>query len=126
MTPDDLDLAAALRQLLRHPLVRAELQKILAEIAPAAGAEVEGFISTAEAARRAGVTKATLAGWIRSGVVPATRLPRSRGYRVRWVDVEAVLAGNTGHAPVLDLEQRRKTRSDALAAAARKERDHHE
>ncbi len=55
MTPEDLDLAAALRQVLRHPWLRAELRTILAEGTAAAGVDQEGFISIGEAARRAGL-----------------------------------------------------------------------
>ncbi len=124
MTPDDLDLAAALRQLLRHPLVRDELRTILAEAAPAAGDhELEGYITSSEAARRAGVKPAALRAWIARGILPATKIPRARGWKVKAADLEELLAGQRGRTPVLDLSKQRQARADALVAAAHRERE---
>lgn len=130
MTPADLDLAAALRQLLRHPLVRDELRAIFSEAAGAARAEDEGFIGVPEAARRAGVKPRAVRAWIASGLLHAAKLPGAKGWQIRPADLAQVGAGEAvqaDHAPVLDLQahaaKQRQARADALAAAARKERD---
>jgi excisionase family DNA binding protein len=53
------------------------------------------WLSIRQAADRAGVSTKTVKRWIRRGLLPATRLPSSKGkghLRVRLGDFEAVLA----------------------------------
>ncbi|HYG67872.1 MAG TPA: helix-turn-helix domain-containing protein [Anaeromyxobacteraceae bacterium] len=115
MTPDDLDLAAAIRTVLRHPLVRAELRAIFAEATPPAQAPT--FVGTAEAARRWGVKPDTVLAAIADGRLPATKPEGSRSYRIRLADLEAFLAGE-GKEPTppnpVDLEAKRRERAARL------------
>lgn len=81
--------------------VRSIVREALAEAA-AAAPRVEGFIGTAEAARRAGVKQATVVDWISRDLLPASRVEGSKGFKIRPSDLEAVLAGQskgTGPAP---------------------------
>lgn len=115
MTPDDLDLAAAIRTVLRHPLVRAEIRAIAAEAQPAN--EPATFIGTAEAARRWGVQPDTVLAAIADGRLPATKPDGSRSWRIRPSDLDAFLAGqHTGTQPPnpVDLEAKRRERAARL------------
>ena len=128
MTPADLDLAAAIRQLLRHPLVRAEIWAIVGELAPAAG-RPEAPFSTQEAARRAGVAVDTILAHIASGDLVATKPPGSKAWRIRPADLDAFLSGGGRnmsaqplHPPAVDLGAKRTERAQQLAEAVRKDR----
>lgn len=129
MTPDT-EVLAGLRALLR-PTVRQLVEEALAE----RGADrpaVEGYLSVAQAALRAGIKPAALRAWItgtrnrKTGAVrppslPATKVPGSRDWKIRWGDLEALLSGgvSTDDAPVSDLGLER--RKAALVQAVRKE-----
>lgn len=78
--------------------VRALVREVLAERSPAPVAE--GFLGTREAARRAGVKPDTIRDWVARGILPATKPPGVRGFRIRPADLDAVLSGrSTGSAP---------------------------
>lgn len=74
--------------------VRGIVRETLAEAA-AAAPKAEGFIGTAEAARRAGVKQATVVDWISRDLLPAARIEGSKGFKIRPCDLEAVLAGQS-------------------------------
>jgi excisionase family DNA binding protein len=122
----ELDLAAAIRALLRHPLVRAEVAAIIRE-SDAPAARAEGYIGTSEAARRADVKPDAVLGWISKGLLAATRPPGAKGWRIRPADLERFLAGESaGAQPVhstVDLAARREERVRRLADAARRTDD---
>lgn len=74
-------------------LIRQEVRALLAEERPASPAAVEGFIGAAEAARRAGVEAATVRGWVKAGILTATKVPGVRGWKIKPSDLAAFLAG---------------------------------
>jgi excisionase family DNA binding protein len=102
----------ALRLFVRQ-VVRDELAA-----APAAPAAVEGFIGTAEAARRAGVMPDTVLNWIARGTLPATRPPGLKAWRIRSSDLEAVLTESGGGPPV-NIAAKRVERAVRIAAAVK-------
>ncbi|WP_041453470.1 helix-turn-helix domain-containing protein [Anaeromyxobacter dehalogenans] len=93
--------------------VRGIVREALAE-AGAAAPRPEGFIGTAEAARRAGVKQETILAWIGKDLLPASRVEGAKGWKIRPADLEAVLGGQqTGSRPaasVADLAQERGRR----------------
>lgn len=92
--------------------VRGIVRDALAE-AGAAAPRPEGFIGTAEAARRAGVKQETILAWIAKDLLPASRVEGAKGWKIRPADLDAVLGGQqTGSrpAPVADLAQERGRR----------------
>jgi excisionase family DNA binding protein len=117
MTPEDLDLAAAIRTILRNPLVRAEIAAIVAEVRPREPARA--FLSTAEAAAELGIKRDTVLSWIAAKKLPAVRLPGGRGLRIAREDLDAVL--RAGGPPVhseaapVDLQARRGELARRLA-----------
>jgi excisionase family DNA binding protein len=96
----------ALRLLVRQ-VVRDELRGA----SPATPA-TEGFIGTAEAARRAGVGADAVLTWIAKGLLAATKPPGTKSWRIRAEDLDALLAGRTGAKPV-SLEAKRAERREA-------------
>jgi len=58
-------------------------------------ARPEGFVGTAEAARRAGVKADTVRAWVARGILPATLIPGARGYKIRGSDLDALLSGQS-------------------------------
>lgn len=110
-------LGPALEAIVRE-LAREEARKLLQE-AQAPGARPEGYLTTSEAARRAGVAQDTVLAWIGKGLLPATKPQGVKGWKVRPADLEDFLKGSTG-APPLRLEDHRAARAAALAAAALK------
>jgi excisionase family DNA binding protein len=101
----------ALRLFVRQ-VVRDELAA-----APAAPAAVEGFIGTVEAGRRAGVRADTILEWIERGTLPATRPARTKQWRIRPSDLEAMLSERGGGPPV-SIAAKRVERAARIAAAA--------
>lgn len=101
----------ALRLFVRQ-VVRDEL------VAAAPAAPAEGYLGTAEAARRAGVATDTIGEWIARGILPATRPPRTKAWRIRPADLEAVLSERSGAQP-LHLDAKRAERAARLAASLR-------
>lgn len=93
-------------------LVRQAVREALAE-AHADAPRPEGFIGTAEAARRAGVKQETILAWIARDLLPAAKIEGSKGWKIRPADLQAVLAGQSvgpRPAPVADLAQERGRR----------------
>lgn len=76
--------------------VAAHLQERPAVTAPAP----EGLIGTAEASRRAGVAADTVLEWIRAGILPASRPPGTKSWRIKPTDLEAILSERRGVGPV--------------------------
>lgn len=101
-------------------LVREELEVALRE-RQEAGQRPEGYLTTREAARRAGVAQDTVLAWISKGILQATRPQGVKGWKIRPADLEAALSATEvgGDAP-LKLEDARAARAAVLAAAARK------
>lgn len=123
MTPADLDLAAAIRSLLRHPLVRAELRAIMAEAAPPSSAP--SVLSVDDVAQLQGVEPDTVRDWIHRRGLRACRAPGTRAWRIRAADLEAFLAGEArgdipAHPSPVDLEAKRAERARRLAESVRK------
>jgi excisionase family DNA binding protein len=82
-----------LRMFVRQ-VVRDELARVATAPRP------EGFIGTREAARRAGVKQDTILDWIARDLLPASRIEGARGFKIRPVDLDAVLAGqHAGEQP---------------------------
>jgi len=75
----------ALRLLVRQ-VVRDELHGA----APATSAP-EGFLGTTEAARRTGVGADAVLGWIAKGLLPATKPPGTKSWRIRPAELDAFL-----------------------------------
>lgn len=92
--------------------VRGIVREALAE-AGASTPRPEGYIGSAEAARRAGVKQATILEWIGRDLLPASRVEGAKGWKIRPADLEAVLSGKHTEAqppnPV-DLAQERGRR----------------
>lgn len=100
-------------------LVRQEVEKAL-QARQEAGPRPEGYLSTSEAARRAGVARDTVLAWIaRPNGLPATRPQGVKGWKIRPADLEAFLAQGGGAEP-LSLEEHRQAKASAMAAAALK------
>ncbi len=94
--------------------IREVVRQELAELATAP--RVEGYISTAEAAQRAGVAGDTIRSWIARGVLEGTRPPGTKGWRIRPADLQAVLAGGESTPlPPVRLEERRQNLARRLA-----------
>lgn len=110
MTRADALALEALKMLVRET-VREELQA-----AQGAPQPVEGYIGTAEAARRAGAAADTVLAWIAKGVLPATKPQGSKSYRIRPSDLERYLenTGGTPTHPPADLELERRVRASRL------------
>jgi excisionase family DNA binding protein len=104
------------RELLLQALdlvVREAVREALQE-AQGAAPRPEGFIGTAEAARRASCKPDAVLDWIRRGLLTATRPPGAKGWRIRPADLEDFLGGkSTGPKPV-DLEAARRERAAKL------------
>lgn len=97
-------------------LVREVVRQELAATSPAAGAP-EGFIGTAEAARRAGVAPDAVLEWITKGLLPATKPGGTKAWRIRPAELDEFLAGRSkGVAPV-SIEAKRAERAARIAAA---------
>jgi excisionase family DNA binding protein len=123
VTPADLDLAAAIRSILRHPLVRAELRAIMAEAAPPSSAP--SVLTVDDVAQLQGVEPDTIRDWIHRRGLRACRAPGTRAWRIRAEDLEAFLAGERRgpepHNPApVDLEARRAERARRIADSVRK------
>ena len=89
-------------------------------LARGGAAPAEGFIGTAEAARRWGVQADTVLAAIADGRLPASKPGGCKSWRIKPSDLEAFLAGqDAGAKPVLDLAAKRAERARALANAAR-------
>jgi excisionase family DNA binding protein len=104
--------------------VRQVVREALAE-AGAGAPKQEGFICTAEAARRAGVKQPTILDWIARDLLPATRIEGSRGFKIRPTDLDAVLAGQSrGLQPAnaVDLAAERGKRLASSVLRGRDER----
>lgn len=111
--PEDL-VVLALRN-----FVRQEVEKAL-QARQEAGSRPEGYLSTSEAARRAGVAKDTVLAWIaKPHGLPATRPQGVKGWKIRPSDLEAFLEQGAGSEP-LSLEDHRQAKATAMAAAALK------
>ncbi len=97
-------------------LVREWIREILAEERPATPVAAEGYIGASEAARRAGVKAAAVRGWIKSGRLPATKVERVRGFKIKPSDLDAFLSGGVStdapplHSPPVDFTQERALR----------------
>lgn len=73
--------------------VRQIVRDVLAEEHPASPAATDGFVGTAEAARVLGVEQAAIRALVKSGRLPAKKLPGVRGWKVRRSDLEAFVTG---------------------------------
>ncbi len=69
--------------------IREVVRQELAELGTAP--LVEGYIGTAEAARRAGVTQETVTAWIAKGILAAVKVPGTKGWKIRAGDLAAVM-----------------------------------
>ncbi len=93
--------------------VREIVREVLTEERPASPAAAEGYIGAAEGARRAGVKPATVRGWIKAGLLVATRVPGVRGWKIRPSDLDTFLTGaqstgaQPGNSPPVDLAAHR-------------------
>jgi excisionase family DNA binding protein len=96
-------------------LVREVVREALQE-AQGASQPAEGYILTAEAARRAGVGADAVLGWISKGLLPATKPQGAKSWRIRPADLDRFLE-STGPqpAPPLDLDEQRRVRAARLA-----------
>jgi excisionase family DNA binding protein len=115
VTPADLDLAAALRAILRHPLVREEIRSIVQETTPPAPSVGDTLLTTEEVAARLGVRPDAVREHIAGGRLDALRPPGLKGYRVKRSALEAFLAGSAA-APQFNLDDERERRARALIA----------
>jgi excisionase family DNA binding protein len=96
--------------------VRQVVREAIAESA-AAAPRPEGFIGTAEAARRAGVKQDTILSWISRDILPAARIEGARGWKIRPTDLDAVLSGKHTGAPPADPVDLAGERARRLAAS---------
>jgi len=119
MTPAE-EMLVSLRALLR-PLVRQLVEEALAE-SKRSPATTESFIGTAEAARRLGVKPDTVVAWIDRGMLPATRLPGARSWRIKPEDLEVPLAErpDAGAPRSREVPRLVDARAHRLAEAVRK------
>lgn len=118
MTPADLDALAALRQILRHPLVREEIKAIVAEVGGATPPAPRA-LSVRDVAELQGVQPDAVLEWIHRKGLRAERAPGTKSWRIRPDDLEAFLVGERTAAPPVDLAARRAERTRALVDAAK-------
>ncbi len=110
--PAEALVAAALRA-----LVRQEVEEAL-RTRQEAGPRPEGYLTTSEVARRAGAAQDTVLAWIGKGLLPATRPQGVKGWRIRPADLEAFLVGQHAGPKPASIDDARRARAAALAAAA--------
>ena len=120
VAPDEGDLLAAVRVLLRHPAVKEEVAAIVAEELGARAAAADAYVPTAEAARFLGVEPETVLGWARTGLLEAVRPPGTRGWRFRSADLRAFVERRGDGPPrTVDLSKERAARADKIAASVK-------
>lgn len=65
---------------------------------PTVAVATEHWITTAQAAERAGVTRRSILKWIEAGLIAVRELPHAVR-RVRWEDVDRVVNAGTRTTP---------------------------
>lgn len=96
-------------------LVRLEVEEAL-RARQEVGPRPEAFITTTEAARRAGVTQDTVLAWISSDKLTATRPPGTKAWRIKPGDLDRLLSAQGAPEPAR-LEDHRAAAAARLAAS---------
>ena len=113
MTPDQ-ELVKAVRVLLRHPVVKAELAAIVAEVGAGAPA-AEGYVTTRDAGAFLGVRPETVKEWAKSGLLEAVRPVGTKSWRFRLSGLKAFVERRGSQpARIIDIERERQERADKI------------